>query len=82
MTEGLQTLNRALEYNRLQQTVYRSLRLLGVGSKKTHRVATVGFCTFKPQLACASVGLESVVQTQASLTAVVIEASCCSFGSC
>ena len=38
--------------------------------KKPHRVATVGFCLFKPQLACASVRLESLGQLQTAGVAI------------
>jgi hypothetical protein len=44
--------------------------------KKTHRVATVGFCFSKPQVACDSVGLKVVAHTNHGGFAIVAQASC------
>jgi hypothetical protein len=44
--------------------------------QKTHRVATVGFCFSKPQLACASVELKVVAHTNHGGFAIVAQASC------
>ncbi len=46
--------------------------MTGVGNKKPHRVATVGFCLFKPQLACASVRLESVLHADTGFFVVAV----------